>query len=361
MPRRPDARRVAAVAVVFDSRVARQSIVPSVRPARFAAGSRGCDSLRAAAWRSAMHRLSACLLPARSAAAEASTSNVTSPPLLVRHCAGCHNASDPAGGLNLTAARHGAGAAAKAACRRSFRASRTRAICSSGFAPAKCRPRARARRVAAAELARLEAWIAAGAAWPEDRVLSPFEFTTRPRAGRDWWSLATAAPARDPAGRSTPIACARRSTPSCSPSSKRTGSSSRREADRATLIRRASLDLLGLPPTPEEIDAFRRRHVARRLRATGRSPAGLAPLRRALGAALARRGALRRKQRLRNQHGPAERLAVSRLGDRGAQRRHALSRSSFSSNWPATRWAPTPPPAFWSAARTTSWAAPTSS
>src|SRR5205085_3768568 len=28
------------------------------------------------------------------------------------------------------------------------------------------------------------------------------------------------------------------------------------EADRATLIRRASLDLIGLPPTPEEVTAF---------------------------------------------------------------------------------------------------------
>ncbi len=34
------------------------------------------------------------------------------------------------------------------------------------------------------------------------------------------------------------------------------GLSPSKEADRATLIRRASLDLIGLPPTPEEIDAF---------------------------------------------------------------------------------------------------------
>ena len=35
-----------------------------------------------------------------------------------------------------------------------------------------------------------------------------------------------------------------------------TGLTPREEADKATLVRRLSLDLIGLPPTPEEVDAF---------------------------------------------------------------------------------------------------------
>ena len=84
-----------------------------------------------------------------------------------------------------------------------------------------------------------------------------------------------------------------------------------------------TFDLIGLPPTPEELDAFLARRLARRVREGRRSAARLAPLRRALGAALARRGAVRRVERQDELHlSPG--LALPRLGHRRVQRRQAV-------------------------------------
>jgi Protein of unknown function (DUF1553)/Protein of unknown function (DUF1549)/Planctomycete cytochrome C len=175
-------------------------------------------------------------------------------PLLIRHCVGCHNTSEPSGGLDLTrqaaaakGGESGSPAISPGQPEKSYLVERVRA--------AEMPPEGKGHPLSTAELRSIESWIAAGAAWPDDRVLSPFELTTDARAGLDWWSLKRPEPppipAVTPADRvANPIDAFVLSKLEAE------GLEPAEEADRTTLIRRASLDLIGLPPTPEEIQAF---------------------------------------------------------------------------------------------------------
>ncbi|HXG12909.1 MAG TPA: PSD1 and planctomycete cytochrome C domain-containing protein [Gemmataceae bacterium] len=100
------------------------------------------------------------------------------------------------------------------------------------------------------EVSLLRAWIEQGAKWPKDNG------TTVARSARsNHWSFQpikrpAVPPVQNTAWVRNPIdhfILARLEKEGIAPSP---------EADRATLIRRLSLDLLGLPPTPEEVDAF---------------------------------------------------------------------------------------------------------
>lgn len=105
-----------------------------------------------------------------------------------------------------------------------------------------------------AEKARIQAWIEDGAVWGTE-IIDPYRYSTDSRAGFDWWALQ---PLRSPAvpvtDRSTPLSnpvdafiMARLAT---------AGLTLSHETDKRTLIRRLSFDLLGLPPTPDEVNTF---------------------------------------------------------------------------------------------------------
>lgn len=103
----------------------------------------------------------------------------------------------------------------------------------------------------------LRRWIAVGASWPDDVVIR-----NTSRADTDWWSLQPLQTSFDSVQSATSEGVA--------PDNGRIvqiddfvleklgeqGLSMNPPADRATLIRRATYDLIGLPPTPEQVETF---------------------------------------------------------------------------------------------------------
>ena len=100
------------------------------------------------------------------------------------------------------------------------------------------------------EVASIRSWIEHGAAWPDGLALTDRRFE-----GQRWWAFAPLDRPQVPAVTSsswarTPIDSFILATLA------KQGLKPSPEADRRTLIRRLAFDLIGLPPTPEEIEAF---------------------------------------------------------------------------------------------------------
>lgn len=100
------------------------------------------------------------------------------------------------------------------------------------------------------EIETLRAWIAKGAVWPKDRILAD-----NPKRDLDWWSLR---PIQQGAFDERTL-LDRKISPVDFFISKKLAENKLTPVSRApaeVLIRRVTYDLTGLPPTPEEIDAF---------------------------------------------------------------------------------------------------------
>jgi hypothetical protein len=102
------------------------------------------------------------------------------------------------------------------------------------------------------EIATLEEWVRRGVPYPEGAAS---KMAPTIAEGRKWWSFQPARKVAPPAVRdgSWPR---RRIDPFILAELEKRGLSPSPAADRRTLIRRAHFDLIGLPPTPEEVEAF---------------------------------------------------------------------------------------------------------
>src|SRR5262245_48087830 len=170
-------------------------------------------------------------------------------PLLARKCLGCHNPTDRKGGLNLASAR----------------AALTGGDSGPALVPGKPDESLLWERVsenemppktplAASEKEVLRKWIGGGAKWGSDPI-DIFKYSSATRAGYDWWSLQ---PVRRP-----PLPAVKDENWARRPIDRfvlagleARGLKPSPTADRRTLIRRLSFDLLGLPPDPAEVAAF---------------------------------------------------------------------------------------------------------
>jgi hypothetical protein len=172
-------------------------------------------------------------------------------PLLQQRCVSCHNASKTRGGLNLTVRdkllKGGETGPAIVAGD-----SGKSLLIDMVSGPDPHMPK-RGDKLTAKEIDALRKWIDGGAEWTKGVTL--VEQKTPPRIDADWWSLKpiarpTVPDVKNKAWVRTPIDAFILATLEAK------GLTPAPAADKATLIRRLTYDLHGLPPTPEEIDAF---------------------------------------------------------------------------------------------------------
>ncbi len=169
-------------------------------------------------------------------------------PLFVAHCLDCHNAADHKGELDLSNAKHALRQIKRVIVAGDAEESVLWKLVNEGAMPPE-------QPLTEQEKLILKLWIDQGAQWGSTNPIDRFAYTTAKRAGADWWSLRpverpelptveNAAWIRNPLDA---FVLAKLESRNIKPAG---------AADRLTLIRRVTFDLIGLPPTLDEIDQF---------------------------------------------------------------------------------------------------------
>lgn len=169
-------------------------------------------------------------------------------PLLTRHCIQCHGAQKEESGLRLDTAEYArlGGASGSVVKRGRDGESLLTAVIAGTHADIPAMPYKK-ELLSAAEIATLRAWVAAGAPAPENEEPGRWEHWAFIAPKRPTPPAAPAAAAAWPRNAIDRFIIARLAANRIAPAP---------EADRITLLRRVSLDLIGLPPTPAEAAAF---------------------------------------------------------------------------------------------------------
>ncbi len=169
-------------------------------------------------------------------------------PILATRCLECHNEADKEGKLDLSTKLAALRARDPVIAPGNLEESLLWEMVAGDEMPPK-------KPLPAAEKAVLKKWIEEGAKWGALAKLDRFAYSSDRHAGADWWSLQPvkrpAAPAvknqRWPANPIDRFVLAKLEAKNLSPAP---------PADPRVLIRRVYFDLIGLPPTPEEVEAF---------------------------------------------------------------------------------------------------------
>lgn len=183
-------------------------------------------------------------------------------PLLAKRCLTCHSGNMPKGELDLSSMStfSKGGSSGTAVVAGKAQESLLWQQIDSDTMPPK-------QPLSSAEKEIIKSWIEAGAKWGSDPI-DVFQYSSDARAGRDWWSLqplhgAVSHGAVSHGGESHEGEALRDSPTRANPidgfveqARQARQLSASPPADKRTLIRRLTFDLLGLPPTPEEVERF---------------------------------------------------------------------------------------------------------